>query len=45
MRAHEITEAICDAISSKSHDFVLAPANADMVGHSGQFSAIMPSNT
>ncbi len=40
MSAHEVTDAIIPEIESKSADFIaLNFANADMVGHTGVFSA------
>ena len=40
MSAHELTEAILPEIRSKSADFIcLNYANADMVGHTGDFGA------
>lgn len=40
MSAPEITEKILEAINSKKYDFIIANyANADMVGHTGNFKA------
>ena len=40
MAAHEVTSVVLDAIENSSHDVVIVNfANADMVGHSGQFGA------
>jgi 2,3-bisphosphoglycerate-independent phosphoglycerate mutase len=40
MSAPGITDGLCKAIESKSHDFILCNyANADMVGHSGSMEA------
>jgi 2,3-bisphosphoglycerate-independent phosphoglycerate mutase len=40
MSAPGITDALCSAIESTSHDFILCNyANADMVGHSGSMAA------
>ncbi len=40
MSAPGITDGLCKAIESKSHDFILCNyANADMVGHSGSIEA------
>jgi 2,3-bisphosphoglycerate-independent phosphoglycerate mutase len=42
MSAHEVTDAIVDEINSKSADFIcLNFANADMVGHTGVWEAII----
>ena len=40
MSAPGITDVLCNAISDRSHDFILCNyANADMVGHSGSIEA------
>lgn len=40
MRAQEIVTAVCEAITRQTHDAVIANfANADMVGHTGNFIA------
>jgi 2,3-bisphosphoglycerate-independent phosphoglycerate mutase len=40
MSAPGITDVLCGAIESRSHDFILCNyANADMVGHSGSMAA------
>lgn len=42
MSAPGVTDVLCDAISRRSHDFVLCNyANADMVGHSGSLEATL----
>ena len=40
MSAHEVTDALVDAIQAGSYDFIVVNfANGDMVGHTGQFDA------
>ena len=40
MSAEEITEKIIESINSKKYDFIVANyANADMIGHTGNFNA------
>jgi 2,3-bisphosphoglycerate-independent phosphoglycerate mutase len=40
MSAEGVTDALCNGITSKEHDFILCNyANADMVGHSGSIPA------
>lgn len=40
MSAHEVTDALVDAIQASSYDFIVVNfANGDMVGHTGQFDA------
>ena len=40
MSASEITEKLIEAVNSKKYDFIIANyANADMVGHTGNFQA------
>ncbi|MDR0640540.1 MAG: 2,3-bisphosphoglycerate-independent phosphoglycerate mutase [Holosporales bacterium] len=40
MSAHQITDAIMEAMQRKSHDVIIANfANADMIGHTGNFEA------
>lgn len=40
MSAPEITTVICDAIKNQTHDVIICNyANADMVGHTGDFNA------
>jgi len=40
MSAHEVTDALIDAIQAGSYDFIVVNfANGDMVGHTGQFDA------
>jgi len=40
MSAHEVTDAVMDSIADKTPDFIcLNFANADMVGHTGDFDA------
>ncbi|HLV25336.1 MAG TPA: 2,3-bisphosphoglycerate-independent phosphoglycerate mutase [Gemmatimonadales bacterium] len=42
MSAPGITDVLCTAIESRSHDFMLCNfANGDMVGHTGSFSATL----
>jgi 2,3-bisphosphoglycerate-independent phosphoglycerate mutase len=42
MSAPEITDVLCRAIQSRSHDFMLCNfANGDMVGHTGSFPATL----
>ena len=42
MSAPGVTDVLCNAISRRSHDFVLCNyANADMVGHSGSLEATL----
>lgn len=42
MRAQEIAEALIEAIKSGQYDFLLANfANADMLGHTGNFEAVV----
>lgn len=42
MSAPEITDVLCRAIDSRSHDFMLCNfANGDMVGHTGSFPATL----
>src|SRR6185503_10678246 len=42
MSAPGITEALCRAVESGSHDFILCNyANADMVGHTGVLPAVV----
>src|SRR5690606_22395944 len=42
MSAAGITDTLCAAIESRSHDFMLCNfANGDMVGHTGSFSATL----
>jgi 2,3-bisphosphoglycerate-independent phosphoglycerate mutase len=40
MSAHEVTDALVEAIESRDFDFIVVNyANGDMVGHTGQFAA------
>lgn len=40
MSAHEVTDALIEAIESRDFDFIVVNfANGDMVGHTGQFDA------
>lgn len=40
MSAHEVTDALVEAIASQQHDFIVVNfANGDMVGHTGNFDA------
>jgi 2,3-bisphosphoglycerate-independent phosphoglycerate mutase len=42
MSAHGITDVLCNAIDTRSHDFVLCNyANGDMVGHTGSIPATL----
>ncbi len=42
MSAVGITDTLCRALESRSHDFILCNyANADMVGHTGVFKAVV----
>ena len=42
MKAKEITKILLDSIASKKYGFILVNyANADMVGHSGDFNATL----
>ena len=42
MSAGGVTEALCRTLESKAHDFLLCNyANADMVGHTGVFPAVI----
>jgi len=40
MSAHEVTDALVEAIASQEYDFIVVNfANGDMVGHTGNFAA------
>ena len=42
MSASEITEKLIEAIDSKKYDFIVSNyANADMIGHTGNFQAVV----
>ena len=42
MSAGGVTDTLCDALARREHDFVLCNfANADMVGHTGVFPAVI----
>src|SRR5215208_1683556 len=42
MSAHGVTDVLCNAIDTRSHDFVLCNyANGDMVGHTGSIPATL----